>query len=166
MEILTISREDLLRFITLKSNYCLIDVRGKDELVHGMIPTAKHVPVTDLDNAFDLAPAAFEQKYGFDEFYNDVDAIENQNLSEEAKKRMAVGKFGRLYNSTKIDNFSETERREIRINRQRYIDMLKGVDKGTKDMLGSYLNFENPDDLDLLIWTKIDKDLSINLPFL
>jgi len=114
----------------------------------------------------DLSLASREQKYGFDEFYNDVDAIENQNLSEETKKRMAVGKFGRLYNSTKIDNFSETERREIRINRQRYIDMLKGVDKGTKDMLGSYLNFENPDDLDLLIWTKIDKDLSINLPFL
>ncbi len=66
MDILIISRVDLLRFITLKSNYCLLDVRGKDELVHGMIPTAKHVPVSELEEALELSPKEFKHHYGFE----------------------------------------------------------------------------------------------------
>jgi len=43
----------------------LIDVRNNDELQHGMIPTAKHLPMDEVEEAFGLDEKEFKEKYGF-----------------------------------------------------------------------------------------------------
>lgn len=61
----TISRDELKQLIDNKGNYVLVDVREKDELVHGMIPSAHNVPLGELGSALDLSPEVFKKKYGF-----------------------------------------------------------------------------------------------------
>jgi len=43
----------------------LLDVRKKEELQYGMIPTAKHLPLHELEEAFLLNEDTFKQTYGF-----------------------------------------------------------------------------------------------------
>ena len=62
-----ISQEDLKGYIATGEGYTLIDVRNKDELIHGMIPTAKHIPLPELQQAFQLDVQSFKEKYGFEE---------------------------------------------------------------------------------------------------
>jgi len=63
---MVISLEDLQQLIKSKADYILIDVREKDELVHGMIPTAHHLPLGEVEAAFDLSDNEFKEKYKFD----------------------------------------------------------------------------------------------------
>ncbi|HIH14974.1 MAG TPA: rhodanese-like domain-containing protein [Nanoarchaeota archaeon] len=60
-----ISREELKRLIDSKAEYVLIDVREKEELSYGMIPTAQNIPLHDLEETFALSEQAFQEKYGF-----------------------------------------------------------------------------------------------------
>ena len=60
-----ISRDEVKKLIDTKGNYVLIDVREKEELAYGMIPTAHNVPLHELEYAFELLPGDFEKKYGF-----------------------------------------------------------------------------------------------------
>ncbi|RKO90665.1 Rhodanese-like domain-containing protein, partial [Blyttiomyces helicus] len=46
-------------------DYVLIDVRRREEVEQGSIPTAKHVPVADIGTAFLLPPTTFAAVYGF-----------------------------------------------------------------------------------------------------
>jgi len=60
-----VTRDELKKLIDDKGKYTLIDVRGEDELVNGMIPTAVHLPLGEISWAFTLSPEAFERKYKF-----------------------------------------------------------------------------------------------------
>jgi len=60
-----ISRDALKTLIDTKAEYVLIDVREKEELSYGMIPTAHHVPLHDIEEAFTLSQQAFQEKYHF-----------------------------------------------------------------------------------------------------
>ena len=63
MEIIT--RDALKTLIDTKGKYVLIDVREKEELAYGMIPTAHHIPLHEMEFALELVPEDFEKKYGF-----------------------------------------------------------------------------------------------------
>lgn len=60
--------EELKNLVSGHKDYFLIDVREKEELVYGMIPTAKHVPLTELDEVFEMDDLRFKEKYGFKKF--------------------------------------------------------------------------------------------------
>ena len=60
-----ISRDELKHLIESKSNYILIDVRNKNELVYGMIPTAHHIPLLEIKEALNMSEPDFEEKYHF-----------------------------------------------------------------------------------------------------
>jgi len=61
----TITREELKKMIDTKADFRLIDVRSPPELKHGMIPTAKHIPLGELNEALALPPEEFESRYHF-----------------------------------------------------------------------------------------------------
>lgn len=61
----TITRGELQTLIAMKGEYILIDVREKEELHNGMILTAQHIPLGEIEFAFALSEEAFFQKYGF-----------------------------------------------------------------------------------------------------
>ena len=65
VEAVLVSREELRALISAKREYVLVDVREVDELVHGMIPTAVHLPLSQLTVAVGLAPTKFFARYGF-----------------------------------------------------------------------------------------------------
>ncbi|KAJ8089500.1 hypothetical protein PM082_014755 [Marasmius tenuissimus] len=46
-------------------NKYLIDVREHDEVVHGMIPSAVNLPLSNLGNSLRYSPERFEKAYGF-----------------------------------------------------------------------------------------------------
>ena len=71
----TISLEELQRYIEEKKDYVLIDVRNEDELAHGMIPTAKHLPLPELQEAFHLDADDFKERYGFEKMKLEDDII-------------------------------------------------------------------------------------------
>jgi len=60
-----ISRDELKELIDTKAKYTLIDVREKEELAYGMIPTAQNIPLHELEYAFELVSEDFQKKYGF-----------------------------------------------------------------------------------------------------
>ena len=60
-----ISRQELKTLIDTKGKYVLIDVREKEELGYGMIPTAKNIPLHDCEEALSLSQEDFEKKYAF-----------------------------------------------------------------------------------------------------
>ena len=60
-----ITTEELKKLIDDKKNFVLIDVRRQDELHYGMIPTAHHLPLNDIEDAFDLDKQSFKKKYRF-----------------------------------------------------------------------------------------------------
>ncbi len=63
MEIIT--RDALKALIDAKEEYVLIDVREKEELSYGMLPTAHNIPLHELEYALDLVPEDFQKKYRF-----------------------------------------------------------------------------------------------------
>ncbi len=56
---------ELKKLIDSESDYMLIDVRERSELKHGLIPTAKNIPLSELQKAFALNKENFIKKYGF-----------------------------------------------------------------------------------------------------
>jgi len=60
-----VSRDELKDLIDNKKDYLLVDVREHDELVHGMIPTAHNLPLSELNEALLLSEQDFEKKYEF-----------------------------------------------------------------------------------------------------
>ena len=44
----------------------IIDVRSKEETESGVIPSARHIPLDELEQALEMDPVEFEQEYGFD----------------------------------------------------------------------------------------------------
>src|SRR3989338_1479778 len=63
-----ISRNELKKLIDLKGDYVLIDVRNTDELANGMIPSAKNIPLSKIEHAFDMDEDEFKETYGFSKF--------------------------------------------------------------------------------------------------
>jgi rhodanese-related sulfurtransferase len=63
-----ISTKELQKLIQGSEKYTLIDVREKDELIHGMIPTAQNVPFSEFEAAEKMDDKGFEKKYGFKKF--------------------------------------------------------------------------------------------------
>ena len=61
----TITIAELRELINKKEQYILIDVREKSELQHGMIPTAKNIPLGEVEEALELEEPVFQKKYGF-----------------------------------------------------------------------------------------------------
>ncbi|KAF9257689.1 Rhodanese-like protein [Marasmius fiardii PR-910] len=57
---------DILKPKTMspRANTFLIDVRGPDEVAHGMIPSAISIPINTLEVSLKLSPEAFQQKFG------------------------------------------------------------------------------------------------------
>ena len=66
VEIITI--DELSKLIHPKQKYILLDVRNKDELVHGMIPTAINLPLPELELALKLSEKDFKKTYNFNKF--------------------------------------------------------------------------------------------------
>ena len=66
METPIINRDDLKRLIDNKEDYVLIDVREKEELRYGMIPTAKNLPMSKFMGAFDLNEERFREDFEFE----------------------------------------------------------------------------------------------------
>ena len=60
-----ISTQELKKLIDKKEKYVLIDVREKEELQHGMIPTAHNVPLSEFLDAMELDEISFHEKYDF-----------------------------------------------------------------------------------------------------
>jgi len=60
-----ISTQELKKLIAGKKKYTLIDVRRVDELRYGMIPTAVHLALHELDEAIELSEEMFSKRYGF-----------------------------------------------------------------------------------------------------
>jgi len=60
-----ITLDELKQLIDAKGDYVLIDVREEDELRHGMIPTAKHIPLGEVEWALQTSSLTFETKYKF-----------------------------------------------------------------------------------------------------
>ena len=48
-----ITRAELKSLIDSKADYILVDVREAEELEHGMIPTAKHIPLAQIPDALE-----------------------------------------------------------------------------------------------------------------
>ena len=65
MEIPIITTEELKAAIDNNEPLTLIDVRRKDELSHGMIPTAKNIPLDELEKATTLSEQEFQKTYNF-----------------------------------------------------------------------------------------------------
>lgn len=62
----TISLPELKKLIDSKSKLCLlIDVRTPEEVLHGMIPTAHHLPIDELEDALSMNAGSFEKQYHF-----------------------------------------------------------------------------------------------------
>ena len=62
---MVINTEELKKMIDSSGDYILIDVRREDELIHGMIPTAKHIILDEVESAFEMGEEEFLVKYGF-----------------------------------------------------------------------------------------------------
>ena len=60
-----ISRDEVKKLIDTKGDYVLIDVREKEELEYGMIPTAQNIPLQEIEQAFSLSEQEFKKKYNF-----------------------------------------------------------------------------------------------------
>jgi rhodanese-related sulfurtransferase len=60
----TISYSELKKRVDEKS-CLLIDVREKHELAYGMIPSAHHIPLGEIEAAFKMEESEFEQQYHF-----------------------------------------------------------------------------------------------------
>ena len=61
-----ITTPELQKLINAKNkDYVLIDVRRHDELHNGMIPTAVHLPLYELEEVFALDEKTFKKKYNF-----------------------------------------------------------------------------------------------------
>ncbi len=71
----TISLNELRRLIASTASYRLIDVRNKDELVYGMIPSAKNIPLPEFEEALQLSENEFEKRYGFPKMNKNDDVI-------------------------------------------------------------------------------------------
>ena len=61
-----ITRDELKKSIDEDKNYVLVDVRNEDELKYGMISTAKNIPTTEIQTAFELDDEEFKIKYNFE----------------------------------------------------------------------------------------------------
>jgi len=62
-----ISIDELKKLIESQSEkYSLIDVREREELEHGMIPTAFNVPLSELHEALNMEREDFKSMYGFE----------------------------------------------------------------------------------------------------
>ena len=63
---LTISTEELKRLIDEKGNYVLIDVREPTELHYGIIPTARNIPLREIQFILSqLNESELKEKYKF-----------------------------------------------------------------------------------------------------
>ena len=60
-----ISRNELKQLIDSKGSYLLIDVREMNEMVHGKIPTAQNLPLSEFTAALELSEEEFQKKYSF-----------------------------------------------------------------------------------------------------
>lgn len=60
-----VTLQELKKIIEYSRGHVLIDVRQERELVHGMIPTAKHIPLPEIPAALEMPAEEFEKKYGF-----------------------------------------------------------------------------------------------------
>ncbi|MDO8633791.1 MAG: rhodanese-like domain-containing protein [archaeon] len=65
MPVESVTMPELRKLIDSALGYVLIDVREQRELVHGVIPTAKHIPLPELTTALEMPAEDFEKKYGF-----------------------------------------------------------------------------------------------------
>lgn len=67
-QVINLNKKDIESLISKdnKEEYVLIDVREDSELLDGIIPTAKHIPVKQTMNAFNLSNEDFKETYGFD----------------------------------------------------------------------------------------------------
>jgi rhodanese-related sulfurtransferase len=65
VDVPTISREALKELIDAKEDYVLVDLREENELQYGMIPTAVHLPMSQLAEALTLSPTNFFRRFGF-----------------------------------------------------------------------------------------------------
>jgi thiosulfate:glutathione sulfurtransferase len=61
----TITLEELNEILKTKK-YVLIDVREQWEIEQGIIPTAKHIPLTKIPETFTLNENQFKEKMGFE----------------------------------------------------------------------------------------------------
>eukprot|EP00128_Syssomonas_multiformis_P000094 Colp12_sorted_trinity150504_noHs@6326 len=63
-EIVTI--DELKKLVTgNNTGYTLVDVRERNEVAQGFIPTAKNVPLSEFETAWQLPADKFAAKYGF-----------------------------------------------------------------------------------------------------
>jgi len=60
-----IDTTELKDLIENQGNYVLIDVREENELGYGVIPSSKHIPVGDVEDALKSDAESFKLKYGF-----------------------------------------------------------------------------------------------------
>ncbi len=60
-----LSYNKLKKIIEEKQNYLLIDVREEDELKYGVIPTSKHLPLSEFQEALEMDKKEFKKRYGF-----------------------------------------------------------------------------------------------------
>lgn len=61
-----ITTDELRELIDLNNKYLLIDVRERDELKHGVIPTSKNIPLSEFKKALLMSENEFIMKYNFE----------------------------------------------------------------------------------------------------
>eukprot|EP01006_Ploeotia_vitrea_P065953 TRINITY_DN94083_c0_g1_i1.p1 TRINITY_DN94083_c0_g1~~TRINITY_DN94083_c0_g1_i1.p1 ORF type:complete len:158 (+),score=61.82 TRINITY_DN94083_c0_g1_i1:38-511(+) len=58
-----------------RSDVVVIDVRRDSELEHGTIPSSRHVPLDEIDEALAMDAEAFKSKYGFEKPSEEDDIV-------------------------------------------------------------------------------------------
>jgi len=99
----TINLDELKELIESKGDYVLIDVRNKDELEYGVIPTSKNVPLPQFEQALELNPDEFEKEFNFTQFKKDDNLIFYCRTG--ARSQMAT-QFALRKGYTKSKNFT------------------------------------------------------------
>ncbi|KAF9256084.1 Rhodanese-like protein [Marasmius fiardii PR-910] len=68
---------DVLKPMTMnpRPNTVLIDVRGPDEVAHGMVPSATHIPINSLEASLKQTPEAFKEKFGIPKPERDQEVV-------------------------------------------------------------------------------------------
>ena len=57
---------DELKALMKRGGFVLLDIREPHELVHGMLPGAINLPLSEFEDAFSLPWTEFSKRYGFD----------------------------------------------------------------------------------------------------
>ncbi|PIN90661.1 hypothetical protein COU57_02860 [Candidatus Pacearchaeota archaeon CG10_big_fil_rev_8_21_14_0_10_32_14] len=139
----------------------------KDRLSRGIVSLGLAVTLygcsTPMSRDRDLVMP--RDTYTNEQFYTDMEKIDNSNFDEQTKRKLHEQGYSKLYGAIDMDKLSEDDIMSLTSEREVYVDKIKNTDKDFKKSLNQYLNFENPTDKDIVFYSRLSRDLTFNLTF-